>query len=229
MPRWQLALFDLDGTLADTLQDIADAANAALVAHGLAPHPLDAYRFLVGRGAPNLFRAAAPALADGSPQAEAQVAALVETYLAHYALGRFNHTRPYDGIPELLDACVAGGIPLGVLSNKVHPETCAVVAQMFGRWPFAAIQGHEERFPPKPDPASALDICRRLGVAPANVLYIGDTSTDMQTAKAAGFFALGAAWGFREAAELRAHGADAIATTPQAARAFLGGKSLPGH
>ena len=211
MHHWKLVIFDLDGTLADTLTDICNAGNAALHEMGFPQHSEKAYRHLVGRGAANLFRDALP---KPAAQDEMLVAEAVRRYLANYARMRYDHTAPYAGIPELLDLLTARGIPMAVLSNKEHGETRTVVADMFGKWTWVAVQGHEPQYLPKPDQTSALAICTSLGVAPKEVLYIGDTSTDMQTAKNAGFFALGVAWGFRDEAELLAHGADGVANTP---------------
>lgn len=216
--RFRLLLLDLDGTLLDTLADIAHAANGALQAAGFPAHPADDYRRLVGRGPRALFEQALPPAA-GDP---AVIERVMRDYLARYAACGHAHTRIYPGIEALLDGAVAAGLKLGVLSNKVHAETRTLVPALFPRHPWAALQGLEPRFPAKPDPASGLALCRDLGLAPAEVLYVGDSDVDMHLARAANFFACGAAWGFRGAGELRAAGAAAVCARPEDALGLLG-------
>ena len=131
-------------------------------------------------------------------------------------------TRPYEGVPALLDALTARGTPMAVLSNKPHDSTLAVVASFLARWHFAAVFGAREAIPVKPDPAGALEIAGLLGLPPADIAYLGDTNTDMQTATAAGMFPVGALWGFRTADELLENGARALLETPLELLPLLG-------
>lgn len=203
-------LFDLDGTLLDTLQDLADSVNRMLAARGLPIHPLDAYRYFVGDGARNLVTRALPAdLRDAATVTQA-----LADYQRDYGLHWADATRPYDGIPELLDELTARGMAIAVLSNKPHVFTEKCVAHFLGRWTFKAVLGQRDRVPHKPDPAGALEAAKIMNLAPSQVLYVGDTATDMQTARAAGMFPLGVTWGFRPESELRENGASAIAHHP---------------
>ncbi len=201
-------LFDLDGTLADTLDDIADAVNHALAAHGLPTHPREEYKALVGEGVDRLVEKAVPA---GRADLHDSVYGEVRDFYLEHMLDR---TVPYDGVPEMLDRIAGRGIPMAVLSNKPAPATKRIVAELFGRWEFAAVVGQTPGEPHKPDPGSALRIAAALGAVPADCLYLGDTSTDMETAVAAGMFPVGALWGFRGAEELLAHGARALIERP---------------
>lgn len=201
-------LFDLDGTLADTLDDIADAVNHALAREGLPTHPREAYRELVGEGVERLVERAVP---SDRPDLRAAVYAGVRD---HYLEHMLDKTVPYEGVPEMLDSLVGRGVPMAVLSNKPAPATERIVDELFGRWPFAAVIGQTPDEPHKPDPGAALRIARRLDVDPARCLYLGDTSTDMETAVAAGMFPVGALWGFRDKEELLAHGARALIEHP---------------
>jgi len=205
---YQAVLFDLDGTLADTLDDIADAVNHALALHGLPTHPRDAYRTLVGEGVDRLVEKAVP---DNRGDLHDSVYGGVrDYYLAHM----LDKTAAYDGVPDMLDALAARGIPMAVLSNKPGPATERIVAELFGRWEFAAVVGQTPEEPHKPDPGAALRIAAAVGAAPGRCLFLGDTSTDMETAVAAGMFPVGALWGFREADELLAFGARALIERP---------------
>lgn len=209
--RFDAVLFDLDGTLLDTLRDIGEACNRVLVERGYPPHPIEAYRYLVGDGARVLLSRALP---EGSRD-DATIDASLADYIAEYARGWNVHTQPYAGIADLLDALVVRGLKLAVLSNKPHPFTVQCVETFLARWTFHAVRGQTEAFPRKPDPGSALDVAHHLGTTPDRVCYVGDTGTDMQTATAAGMVAVGVLWGFRERAELEANGAKQIIAHPR--------------
>jgi phosphoglycolate phosphatase len=209
--KFDAVLFDLDGTLLDTLRDIGEACNRVLVERGFTPHPIDAYRYLVGDGARVLLSRALP---EGYRD-DATIEACLADYIAEYARGWNVHTQPYAGIADLLDALVERGLKLAVLSNKPHPFTVQCVDTFLARWKFHTVRGQTDAFPRKPHPASALDVAHRLGTTPDRVLYVGDTGTDMQTAAGAGMYAVGVLWGFRERRELEAHGAKAIVAHPR--------------
>lgn len=210
-------IFDLDGTLADTLDDIADAMNYALARHGLPLHSSDDYRALVGEGVSRLVERALP-------PSRRDLAGPVSADLARYYVDHMlDKTAPYPGIPALLDRLAERRIPMAVLSNKPHSATCRMVEALFGGWPFAAIRGGADGVPLKPDPAALLDIAHGMEVAPEDCVYLGDTSIDMETAVAAGMFPAGAGWGFRGPAELLRHGARVVLERPLEILALLDG------
>lgn len=207
------AIFDLDGTLVDTIDDIAAAVNGALARRGLPTHDAASYKRMVGNGFRNLVtKALPPALAE-DPEA---VRSLHEEAAANYEAHCLDLSRPYAGVGGLLAALAAAGVPMAVLSNKPDPLTKKVVAALLPGVPFVLVRGETADFPRKPDPASALDAARRLGAAPSEIAYLGDSDVDMRTARSAGMLALGAAWGFRGAAELRSAGAAEILDEPAA-------------
>jgi len=210
-------LFDLDGTLLDTLEDLADSTNAALAELGFPEHPVEAYKQFVGDGIENLVRRAMPQ----ERPSEGLLARGIELSRRQYAERWANKTRPYPGIPEFLDTLKHRHIAMAVLSNKPHEFTQLCVTRLLPNWQFEAIQGATPELPRKPDPGGALAIAAKMGVAPAEVLYLGDTNTDMQTAVRAGMFPVGALWGFRTAEELSAAGAAALARAPMDALAWF--------
>ena len=209
--KYRAVLFDLDGTLVDTLEDLGDSMNAALQAHGYPVHPLPAYRYFVGDGVENLVRRALPKTAGLD---EHIVARVVPVMRAEYARRWKDKTRLYPGVAELLDALRERGVKIAVLSNKPHAATMEVVEHFLSAWHFDAAFGARAGVPIKPDPGAALEVARAVGVPPESVLYLGDTNTDMKTARAAGMFAAGALWGFRTAEELSESGAAALAAHP---------------
>ncbi len=202
-------VFDLDGTLLDTLEDLAASMNRTLAAHGFPPHPVDSYRYFVGQGMASLARAAAP---EGTPgEALDSVRRGMEAdYAEHWAVA----TRPYPGIPEAIAALRGRGLPLAVFSNKPDRFTKIVVERFFPAGAFAHVQGAKEGVPMKPDPAGALEIARELGVPPERTAYVGDTDTDMKTGAAAGMYTVGVEWGFRPEL-LRDNGAVVIVARPE--------------
>lgn len=208
---YEAVLFDLDGTLLDTLDDLGDSMNAVLAARGYPTHPIGSYTAFVGDGVQNLVRRSLPAEAGNS---DAIVNELVPLMRSEYSLRWAAKTRPYDGIPELLDGLSVRGLRMAVLSNKPHPATLEVVAHFFPRWKFDATLGARPDVPIKPDAGAALEVCRQLGVPPEAFLYLGDTDTDMLTASAAGMFPVGVLWGFRSAEELLSSGAKVIVSRP---------------
>lgn len=206
----EAVVFDFDGTLVDSLQDIAAATNRVLVQRGFPPHPLDAYRYFVGDGMEMLVRRALPPeQAD-----EDTVAALLPEVSAEYAAHSLDHARLYPEIPDLLDTLAGRGAPCAILTNKPHPHTLPMVARLLSRWHFAAVLGVGPGVPRKPDPTGALRIAREVGIAPGSWLYLGDTGTDMRTAREAGMTAVGVLWGFRTDAELLAEGAQHLIANP---------------
>jgi phosphoglycolate phosphatase len=201
------AIFDLDGTLVDSLADIATAMNHSLAQHGFPTHPISAYRDYVGEGVMVLVRKATPTAR------EEQHASVLATYRAYYAEHLFDRTHPFPGIPALLARLADEGVPLAVLSNKSDAFTRRLVEGLLPGVPFRAVYGERPGVPRKPDPTAALGIAAELGVAPADCAFVGDTPVDMNTARNAGMYGVGVTWGFRGVEELRAHGARALATT----------------
>ena len=209
MPR-RAVLFDLDGTLLDTLEDLADATNRALARLGCPERPLESYRYYVGNGAVNLIRRALPEPHRDDETVGQCLAAFQEEYARNWDA----KTHPYDGVPELLDALTQRGVRMAIFSNKPDPFTKLCVDKLLPGHPFEVVMGASETVPHKPDPTGVELIIERLGIAREEFLYVGDTGTDMQTAGAAGMFAVGVLWGFRPADELAAHGAKILIAEP---------------
>ncbi len=207
----QAVLFDLDGTLLDTLEDLADAVNAVLSSLGFAVHPVDAYRYFVGDGVETLMRRTLPAPAAADP---ALFARAVDAQRTEYRARWKAKTRPYPGVPELLDALEHRGMRMAVLSNKPDAFVGEMVRHYFPRTPFEIARGARPGVPVKPDPGSALQVAAEMRLAPEDFLYLGDTNTDMRTARAAGMSSVGALWGFRTEAELRESGAERLIASP---------------
>jgi phosphoglycolate phosphatase len=209
MPRrFDAVMFDLDGTLADTLADIAAAGNYAIAQAGSPPHPVAAYRKLAGQGALYMIEGA---LAPEHRDQAQRCLVIFRKYQLEHGL---DHTAPYPGMPELLDGLTQRGLKLAVLSNKSDAGTRLAVQRVLGKWHFDAVAGQRDDVPLKPDPAGAQAIARQMKIPIERWLYVGDTNVDMQTAKAAGMFAAGVLWGFRDEAELRDNGADVIVSHP---------------
>lgn len=209
--RFDAVMFDLDGTLLDTLADIAAAGNYALTSLGRPTRPVQDYRYLAGQGAPYLVR---HALGPDYQHLADKALELFRTYQLEHGL---DHTHPYPGIPELLDELTRRNLKLAVLSNKPHTATLRAVQQCLNRWHFDAVLGHELDQPAaalKPDPAGALEIARQLNVPPERWLYLGDTRVDMETALNAGMFPVGCLWGFRDRQELEKAGARILIAHP---------------
>lgn len=204
--NFEAVVFDLDGTLLDSLEDIATAANCVLAELGKPTYPIADYRFLVGDGVSVLFQRALP-------ETEANEALRTECmakFQLAYSERWHNRSKPYDGIEAMLDALVSAAVPLCVLSNKPDAFTKKCVGHFFPKVQFHTVLGHSERFPRKPDPSSAIWITEQLGVSASRIAYVGDTNTDMKTAVGAGFFAIGVSWGFRPERELIEYGARVV-------------------
>ncbi|MGA2027823.1 MAG: HAD family hydrolase [Syntrophobacteraceae bacterium] len=202
---------DVDGTLLDTLQDLADSMNSTLRHFGFPVHELEKYKYFVGDGMENLVRRSLP---DSAKTDLRLISRCIEMMRQIYERNWNVKSRPYPGIPELLDALTARGLKMAVLSNKPHVLTQRVIEGLLPTWRFEVVMGECPPVPRKPDPASALGIANRLGVEPAGFLYLGDTATDMKTANAAGMYAVGVLWGFRNAEELILSGAKKLIAKP---------------
>lgn len=204
-------MLDLDGTLLDTLEDLADSMNSTLVRFGFPVHEVQKYRYFVGDGMENTVIRCLPDSAKNDPPLISRCLEVMrQTYRSNWNV----KSRPYPGIPELLDALTARGLKMAVLSNKSQEMTQKAVEGLLPAWRFDAVIGERPSIPRKPDPSSALEIANRLGVEPAAFLYLGDTGTDMKTANGAGMYAVGALWGFRDAEELLANGAKKLIAKP---------------
>ncbi|NLB91743.1 MAG: HAD family hydrolase [Clostridiales bacterium] len=202
-------LFDLDGTLLNSLEDIADSMNFALEKHGLAIHPLEKYRYFVGDGA--------KVLAQRATGDQGEIAKEVQkTYQAYYEKHNQCKTRPYDGIVEMLEKMKAKEIPMAIFSNKPHKDTVKMAEALFPKEIFQVIRGQIEGTPVKPDPTGALLVAKELSLPAKDIFYLGDTGTDMRCAVNAGMFPIGVTWGFRSQKELEENGAKRIIHHPLA-------------
>lgn len=204
------AIFDLDGTLADTLSDISEAMNRTLAGHGFPAHPEEDYKLMIGRGLENLVAAALPA-EHRTPDI---IAACHAGFLDDYSLHCVVNTRLYEGIPDLLTFLQERGFEMAVFSNKAHDLTCRIVESLLPGMPFCAVIGARPGQPKKPDPAVAISICGRMGLSPHEVVYFGDSDVDMLMAKNAGMLAVGVTWGFRPPEELITNGAEILIDSP---------------
>lgn len=201
---YRACIFDLDGTLCDSVESIAYSANHALRDMGLKEASLEDYKIFVGDGVDMLVRRL---LQFNKREQEPLFDELKERYLGYFLEGCKYHVTPYPGILDLTRELKAMGAKLGVISNKPHANTVDVIHQVFGEDIFDFVQGQTKELPRKPDPAGALHTARRLGVDPKECLYIGDTGTDMKTGRAAGMYTVGVLWGFRARQELEKTGA----------------------
>lgn len=201
-----LAIFDLDGTLLDTVADLANATNHALSLCGYPTHPTEAYYQFVGNGINMLFYRALPE----SERTEENVMRIRSLFVPYYNEHNADDSRPYAGIPELLEALQAHGIQLAIASNKYQQATQKLAAHFFPSIRFAAVYGQREGVPIKPDATIVNDILKETGISRAHTLYIGDSGVDMQTASNAGVESIGVTWGFRSVEELTANGAQHI-------------------
>ena len=205
-------IFDLDGTLLNTLDDLADSGNEMLSNHNFPVHPVKSYRYFVGDGVEILIKRMLPGN-DNLPD-EDQLKKLTLEFKEIYHSRMFNKTKPYDGIIDLLKKLNDRFIPICVLSNKPHEETLSLVYKLLKDIKFEVIKGANKSIPRKPDPMQALLISKQLNKFPEEFLYIGDTDIDMKTAKNAGMYGVGVLWGFREKNELVENGAKILVEQP---------------
>ncbi len=216
----KLAIFDLDGTLLDTVKDLGSATNHALTECGFPTHPIEAYYQMVGRGIYNLFRAAVPA----GQSTEEVVQRMASIFIPYYDAHKCDFTRPYDGIPAMLKTIPAAGVRLAVASNKYQDGAEKLVHHFFGEYDFVRILGQREGQPIKPDPAIVDQILAEVpSVTKSETVYVGDSNVDMQTGLNAGVRTVGVSWGFRTREELAAYSPSAIVDTPEElSRVILG-------
>jgi len=209
--RYQAVLFDLDGTLLDTLEDLAVAANRVLTRKGLPLHPVGAFRTFVGDGLITLMERILPENLRTPKMIQESVVAFEEEYAQNWQ----ERSRPYPGIASLLDRLTEAGLRMSILSNKPDAFTRLCVRQLLPQWTFDPLLGQRPGVPKKPDPSAALEIAELLGLAPVDILYVGDSGVDMRTACSAGMDAAGVLWGFRGADELRQSGACHLVARPE--------------
>lgn len=217
MTKTTLVIFDLDGTLLDSVEDLASAANYALQFHGFPIHPVDAYRFFIGGGVDQLLRRILPE-GEHSPQ---NVERLRKSFLEFYGLHGTERTKPYPGIVEMLHEMKRRGLELAVASNKHQEGAVRITSHFFGDTLFRIVYGQREGAAPKPDPRIVLDILEVTGHRADTALYVGDSGVDMETASRSGVRSIGVTWGLRPRTELEAAGAGAIVDTPGQILSYL--------
>lgn len=211
MLKFSYVIFDLDGTILDTLEDLADATNWVCARHGWPVHPLEAYKGFVGNGAGKLLERVTPSIVELTPELRRTLMAeFSQRYTAHSA----NKTHAYEGMPQALARLKAAGVRMAVLTNKPHAAAGPIVERYYPGV-FDAVQGAVVGAPLKPDPTVLLALLERLGAPKDETLFVGDSNVDIRTGKNAGLAACGVLWGFRTRAELTAEGADFIAQRPE--------------
>ena len=209
----KLAIFDLDGTLLDTVKDLGNATNHALTECGFPTQPIEAYYQMVGRGIYNLFRAAVPA----GQSTEEVVQRMASIFIPYYDAHKCDFTRPYDGIPAMLKTITAAGVRLAVASNKYQDGAEKLVHHFFGEYDFVRILGQREGQPIKPDPAIVDQVLAEVpSVTKSETVYVGDSNVDMQTGANAEVRTIGVTWGFRSREELASYNPSAIVDSAEA-------------
>ena len=209
----KLAIFDLDGTLLNTVEDLGNATNHALTECCFPTHPIEAYYQMVGRGIYNLFRAAVPA----GQSTEEVVQRMASIFIPYYDAHKCDFTRPYDGIPGMLKTITAAGVRLAVASNKYQDGAEKLVNHFFGEYDFVRILGQRDGQPIKPDPAIVDQILADVPkVAKEQVVYVGDSNVDIQTGANAEVRTIGVTWGFRSREELASYNPSAIVDSAEA-------------
>jgi phosphoglycolate phosphatase len=215
--EYMAVIFDMDGTLLDTLEDLADAMNRTLEERGFPAHPVEAYRYFVGNGVAKIVERTLP---PENRNIEL-MADCTKAFLEEYDRNWNRKTKAYDGVPELLDTLTLKQIPMAVFTNKPHDFAELCVREFLSKWKFKAVFGQREGHPMKPDPAVPREIVKHLNIPPQAFLYLGDSDADMKTAVNADMFPVGALWGFRSEKELRDSGAVEVINQPMELLKFV--------
>ena len=213
----KLVIFDLDGTLLNTIADLGNSTNYALKRLGYPIHDIPSYRFRVGNGINKLFERALPEAA----QTEANVLKVRKFFMEYYILHCADETRPYPGIPQLLESLQARGISMAVASNKYQEASSKLIRHYFADIPFVAVFGQRDGVERKPNPAVVFEIMEIARVNAGDVLYVGDSGVDMETAFNAGVTACGVKWGFRPESELQKFHPAYVVDSPEAILSLL--------
>jgi phosphoglycolate phosphatase len=208
---YRAVIFDMDGTLLDTIEDLADSMNAVLNSLGFPAHPLSSYRAFVGDGIEVLAMRSLPQGHRTEQIIVRSVNLMKEEYHARWSV----KSRPFPGIPELLDGLTERGMALSILSNKLDSFTKAMAASLLPNWNFAEVRGLFPDIPRKPDPAGARICANRMGVEPRHCIFVGDSAIDMETAGRAGMAAFGVLWGYQDKQLLINHGARVLLDDPR--------------
>lgn len=203
-------LFDLDGTIANTLKDLADASNFALDFYGFPTYETEKYRYFVGRGIPNLIKNIVPSEKGDEQTLQRVMAKFFEYYNVHYA----DNTCVYSGVPELFETLQKMGIKFAVVTNKAHSAAIEVVKRLYGDT-VSVVIGQSDAYPIKPAPEMPTAAAKQLGVQTTDCLFVGDSGVDCQTGVNCGAVSVGVSWGFREKDELWSNGAKYIVDTPE--------------
>lgn len=206
----RLIVFDLDGTLINSLEDLADSANHVLIQHGFPTHPVDAYRYFVGDGVRKLIERILPT----EERNDTQIEQCRQEFVDYYRIHMEDKTAVYGGITDLLKALKARGLKIAVATNKVHVAVEPLMAKYFPGIHFDSLIGQREGIPVKPAPQIMFDILKETGCQPSEALHVGDTATDMQLAHNAGVTPVGVLWGYRPLEELQEAGAKYIIQHP---------------
>ena len=213
----KLVIFDLDGTLVNTIADLADSVNHALQTLGYPAQPYEKFPYFVGNGIYKLIERALPP----ESRDEQTIRSVKAVFMDYYMLHNTDKSTVYDGVWELLRALAGKGVALAVASNKVHEATVAMIARLFPGIGFACVLGQRDGVPTKPNPAIVAEILQTASATPSETLYVGDSGVDMQTAHNAGITAVGVTWGLRPVEELRQNAADIIIDSPMELLEYL--------
>ena len=206
----KLVIFDLDGTLLNTIEDLGQAANYALERNGYATHSMASYPYFVGNGVRRLMTRVLPEDARDDETVDRVLGDFMEYYNEHCT----DYTKPYNGMPELLQDLQDKNVGIAVASNKYQQAVDKIIAHYFPTIDFVAIEGHREGVNVKPDPSVLFAILSQAQVAKAETLYVGDSGVDMEAARRAGVDSVGVTWGFRSTKELVEYHANVIVNNP---------------
>ena len=208
--KYKAVIFDLDGTLLNTIDDLGDSVNYMLSQFGYPTFSIEEYKYKVGNGMRKLMQRSLP---EGK-NSESDIDKAMEIFMPYYAEHKMDKTAPYDGITELLEELKKRGIKTAVVTNKAHSAAKPLIDEVFPKL-FDEVTGQKDGVPTKPDPAAVFNTMESLGVSKDECIFIGDSSVDMQTAKNSGAYAVGVLWGFRKADELIENGADKLISEPK--------------